>query len=226
MMLPTPLPADPLRLFQDWYDTAQTRKATDNPNAFVLTTVDMTATTPRPDARVVLCKGMDLNAGYISFYTNYASRKGRQLAVNAKVTAVFHWDNAEQQVRLDGTAVRAPAEQSDAYFASRHPGSRVGAWASAQSQPLDDRATLTERVRAEADRFGVPMGDDLQADNVDVDIPRPPHWGGFNLWISAVELWCGGSHRVHDRARFERELVIVEGNPTPRGDWHATRLNP
>lgn len=211
--------------FKAWFDDACARRPTDNPNALVLATVDTSVQPPQPSARVVLCKGMDTDAGYITFYTNYASRKGRELAGNPHCSAVFHWDNDERQVRIDGVALRAPAAESDAYFASRHPGSRVGAWASQQSQPLGARDELIAQVRQQASRFGVPLSDTLEAESIDVDIPRPDHWGGYHLWASSVELWCGGNHRVHDRARFERSLN-VDGDAPVAGPWHATRLYP
>lgn len=225
MLLPDPLPADPMAVFKDWFDDATARQLTDNPNALVLSTVDVSVAPPRPSARVVLCKGMDIAAGYINFYTNYTSRKGRELAGNPRCSAVFHWDNDERQVRMEGVAVRSPAAESDAYFASRHAGSRVGAWASKQSQPLDARAELVDLVRSEAQRFGVPLNDELEAESVDVDIPRPDHWGGYRLWVASIELWVGGSHRVHDRARFERDLH-VDGESVVAGDWQASRLFP
>lgn len=226
MLLPDPLPTDPMAVFKTWFDDAHERGVTDNPNAMVLATADTTVTPPQPSARVVLCKGMDVERGFLSFYTNYTSRKGAELAHNPQCSVVFHWDNDERQVRMEGTAVRAPEQQSDEYFNSRHAGSRVGAWASDQSQPLESRNDLIDRVRAQADRFGVPMSDELEAQTVDVAIPRPPHWGGYRLWVSTIELWCGGSHRVHDRARFERDLQRSDDEPVGGGPWQATRLYP
>ena len=225
-MLPDPLPRDPLPLFVEWFNDAHERKVTDNPNAMVLATVDTTRKPPQPSARVVLCKAIDRQAGHITFFTNYTSRKGRELAAAGRCSAVFHWDSDERQVRIEGIAVPAPGDVSDAYFHSRHAGSRVGAWASEQSQPLDSRDTLLTRVQSEARRFGVPLKNGLDAEPVDVEIPRPEHWGGYHLWIEAIELWHGGSHRVHDRARFERSLIYRDGNLSAGEDWSATRLNP
>lgn len=225
-MLPTPLPADPLALFLAWFDDARERQVTDNPNAMVLATVDVTRTPPQPSARVVLCKAIDIQAGHVTFFTNYTSRKGREIAAAGRCSAVFHWDSDERQVRIEGIAMPAPAAVSDAYFSSRHPGSRVGAWASEQSQPLATREDLLARVKDEAERFGVPLKNGLEAESVDVDIPRPEHWGGYHLWIEAIELWHGGSHRVHDRARFERTLEVVNGALRAGSSWSGTRLNP
>ncbi|MFK8017694.1 MAG: pyridoxamine 5'-phosphate oxidase [Gammaproteobacteria bacterium] len=226
-MLPDPLPANPLPLFVSWFNDANTRHVTDNPNAMVLATVDTSVSPPQPSARVVLCKEIDEQAGIVVFYTNYQSRKGEELLANPQCSVVFHWDNDERQIRIEGMAVPSPAAQSDAYYASRHPGSRVGAWASAQSQPLAQREQLIDQVREQARRFGVPLNDQLEAQNVDVDIPRPAHWGGFQLWIQAIEIWHGGSHRVHDRARYTRDLNVGDdGKPDAGGTWHATRLQP
>lgn len=226
-MLPDPLPDSPLPLFVSWFEDAHERNVTDNPNAMVLATVDTNTEPPRPSARVVLCKDIDERDGYLVFYSNYASRKGVELNRAAACCAVFHWDSDERQVRVEGIAVRSPESESDAYFASRHPGSRVGAWASAQSQPLESRAALLANVSAQAQRFGVPLRDGLEAKNVNVDIPRPAHWGGYRLWIRAIELWHGGSHRVHDRARYTRDLDLTDDNLVhAAGPWRATRLQP
>jgi pyridoxamine 5'-phosphate oxidase len=226
-MLPDPLPDDPLPLFVAWFEDARARKVSANPDAMVLATVATDTQPPQPSARVVLCKDIDPREGYLVFYTNYASRKGTELARAAACCAVFHWDSDERQVRVEGVAVPSPAAESDAYFASRHPGSRVGAWASEQSRPLDSRATLLANVTAAARRFNVPLRDGLEARNVDVDIPRPPHWGGYRLWIRAIELWHGGSHRVHDRARYTRHLELSDdGRVRADGGWHASRLQP
>lgn len=225
MLLPDPLPARPLDIFKSWFDDAHAPPLTDNPNAMIVASVDDSVTPARPSARVVLCKGMDLDAGFVSFYTNYTSRKGRELLANGRCSVVFHWDNMERQVRMEGVALKAPAAQSDAYFATRHAGSRVGAWASDQSRPLPARDVLVNRVREQAARFQVPLNEELEAEAMDIDIPRPDHWGGFNIWLDAVELWCGGQHRVHDRARFERTLDLGGAAPVA-GAWHGTRLFP
>ena len=130
----------------------------------------------RPSARVVLLKTLVVDPGYVVFYTNYDSRKGRELDANPRAAAVVHWDTLGRQVRLEGAVSVSPREESDAYFASRPLDSRIGAWASLQSQPLDTRATLLARVAAESARLGA-------------DVPRPPRWGGYRLWPEAVELW-------------------------------------
>jgi pyridoxamine 5'-phosphate oxidase len=207
--LPATLPADPMPLFEKWFLGAREARAQPNPDALSLAT-----STPegRPSVRVVLCKKLVTDPGYIVFFTNYDSRKGHELAANPCAAAVFHWDAFGRQVRLEGRIVPSPGAESDAYFASRALDSRIGAWASLQSQPLDARRTLLKRVATEAARFGT-------------DVPRPPHWGGYRLWPEAVELWIEGPFRVHDRARWTRELQPAPDGFLP-GPWQATRLYP
>jgi pyridoxamine 5'-phosphate oxidase len=208
-LLPATLPDDPMPLFDEWFNGARKAKAQPNPDAMALATA-----TPdgRPSVRVVLCKKRVLSPGYVVFFTNYDSRKGDELAANPRAAAVFHWDAFGRQVRLEGPIVRSPAAESDEYFASRALDSRIGAWASLQSQPLDARTTLLKRVAIEAARFGT-------------HVPRPPHWGGYQLWPEAMELWIEGPFRVHDRARWTRTLE-ARGDAFGAGPWAATRLFP
>lgn len=218
-LLPDPLPADPWGLFKGFYDEARAKRVQPNTNAMTLATVDADGT---PSARIVLCKDMNLapEAGYIVFHTNYRGRKGRALEANPRCALVFHWDDLDKQVRVEGTAVKSPAEESDAYFRTRALESRIGAWASEQSQPLGSRDDLMGRVAEVVERFKV----DLFSDAVQ-EIPRPAHWGGFRVWAGAVEVWVGGPGRVHDRARWERTLTAREGG-FDVGPWRATRLQP
>jgi pyridoxamine 5'-phosphate oxidase len=208
-ILPATLPADPMPIFESWFREARERKVQPNPDAMVLATA-----TPdgAPSARVVLCKKLVPNPGYVVFFTNYASRKGHELDANARAAAVFHWDSLSRQVRLEGGIVRCTPAESDAYFASRALDSRIGAWASLQSQPLDSRATLLKRVAVEAARHGTSP-------------PRPPHWGGYHFWPDTVELWCEGAFRVHDRALWRRSLQR-NGERFDAGSWQPTRLYP
>jgi pyridoxamine 5'-phosphate oxidase len=208
--LPGELPADPMPLFEKWFLGARKEKLQPNPDAMVIAT-----STPdgRPSARVVLCKRLIVDPGYIVFFTNYDSRKGAELAANPCAAAVLHWDALGRQVRLEGRIVRSPAAESDEYFASRALDSRIGAWASLQSQPLDSRTTLMKRVAAEAARFGT-------------HVPRPPHWGGYRLWPESLELWIEGAFRVHDRARWSRALEPDGDTGFRAGPWSATRIYP
>lgn len=222
-LLPDPLPENPFGLAVRWLDDASTLRAQPNPNSMVLATV---ARDGAPSARVVLCKGIDPEAGYVVFYTNYRSRKGRELAGNPRAAAVMHWDQLHRQVRIEGVVVEAPAAESDAYFETRPWQSRLGAWASAQSEPIGSRRELAAAVRAAASRLGTPVpepeNDSLQPAPA---IPRPPHWGGYRLYAQSIELWVEGEARIHDRARWSRSLT-VSASGCSGGPWSVTRLQP
>jgi len=210
-LLGDPLPADPLRLAADWLADAWQRRLQPNPNAMALAT-----STPdgHPSVRIVLCKDIVAQPGYVMFYTNYDSRKGTELAANPRAAAVLHWDALRRQVRIEGRVQTAPAADSDAYFDSRARESRVGAWASAQSRPVTSRAALLEQVAEANARFG------------SGPVPRPPYWGGFRLWADSVELWVDGQARIHDRARWTRELKADGSGGFIPGPWVSTRLQP
>jgi pyridoxamine 5'-phosphate oxidase len=207
--LPAKLPADPMPLLAQWLAHARTHAGQRNPDLMALATA---TTDGRPSARIVLLKRLVEDPGYVVFYTNYESRKGREIAANPNVAGVLHWDALGRQVRLEGRAVVSPPGESDEYFATRALDSRIGAWASLQSEPLATRATLLARVAKETARHGT-------------RVPRPPHWGGYRLWLEAVELWTEGAFRVHDRARWTRSLEGEPGAFRP-GPWSATRLYP
>lgn len=216
-LLPDPLPAEPLVIAADWLAQAWRERQQPNPDAMVLATVSAEG---KPSARVVLCKGIAAQPGFIVFYTNYESRKGRELAANARAAVVMHWDHLHRQVRVEGRIVKAPAADSDAYFASRAIESRVGAWASQQSQPIESRGRLIEAVDAANKRFGVGAG------HGEAPVPRPPHWGGYRLWAESVELWVEGDARIHDRARWTRALTPHGDSQFETSPWSATRLQP
>jgi pyridoxamine 5'-phosphate oxidase len=218
-ILPETLPDEPLGIAANWLEEAWRRRLQPNPNAMVL----CTERDGRPSARVVLCKDIVPDPGYVVFYTNYLSRKGRELAGNPRAAAVIHWDHLQRQIRFEGHATTAPASDSDAYFASRAVQSRIGAWASAQSEPIGSRAALIESVAAAARRLGVTDPENAASDTV---VPRPPHWGGFRLWVDAVELWVEGAARIHDRARWTRSLKVLGEGRFETGTWSATRLQP
>jgi pyridoxamine 5'-phosphate oxidase len=223
-LLPDPLPAEPLVLVGRWLADAWAARRQPNANAMVLAT-----STPdgRPSARVVLCKDIVPEPGYVVFYTNYRSSKGRQLRDNPRAAAVLHWDALHRQVRIEGVVSEAPASDSDAYFATRSWDKRLGAWASEQSAPIASRAALQAKVAAEARRLGVPLpGTVGVGEDVAIDIPRPPHWGGYRLWADAVELWSEGAGRIHDRALWTRPIAAAAGGAFTTGAWSVTRLQP
>lgn len=214
--LPEPLPNSPMELFMGWFAEARARAVQPNPDAMVLATVGADA---QPSARVVLCKRVDAD-GCLVFFTNYESRKGRELSEKPRAAVVMHWDTMHRQVRIEGPVVRSPLEESEEYFVSRALASRVGAWASRQSEPLASREALASEVERYTRKFGI------DASSQTGHVPRPPHWGGFRLWIERLELWVEGPGRIHDRAVWTRELhqkndFVLEGSA-----WHGTRLNP
>ena len=189
---------DPFSLFQSWYDEAVAAEVND-PDAMALATVDAGG---MPSVRMVLLKEWAAD-GFV-FYTNYESRKSGELDATAKAAFCIHWKSLRRQVRVVGPVSRVDAARSDAYFASRGRGSRIGAWASAQSRPLDSRDSLAAAVAEVEARFPD-------------DVPRPPHWGGFLIEPQEIEFWADGEHRLHDRFKF-----TVDGN----GGWDIQRLNP
>lgn len=218
--LPDPLPANPLQVASQWLAEAASNEAQPNPNSMVLATVNEHG---QPSARVVLCKGIMPERGYIVFYTNYESQKGRDLRANPRAAVVFHWDHQHRQVRAEGRVERLSDGDNDAYFQSRPWQSRLGAWASRQSEPVESRSAMGDSVAAAARRFGIPYGGPgtAEPDIVAAEVPRPPHWGGFRLNVEAVELWVEGEFRIHDRARWTR----IAGD-AGSVKWTVRRLQP
>ncbi len=188
---------DPFALFRTWFEQATSLP---EPNAFVLATADERGL---PSARMVLLKALD-DRGF-TFFTSYDSRKASEMAVNPHVAMVFPWHALERQVRIEGVVEMVSAAESDEYFAVRPLGSRLGAWASAQSAVIPDRAFL-ERRQAE-----------LMAQFPDGQVPRPPNWGGYRVLPNAIEFWQGRPSRLHDRILFTRQ---------PDGRWKKERLSP
>ncbi|CAB3964568.1 pyridoxine/pyridoxamine 5'-phosphate oxidase [Burkholderia cenocepacia] len=191
---------DPFAQFDRWFNEALAAKLPE-PNTMTLATVGDDG---RPSARIVLIKGVD-ERGFV-FFTNYESRKGRDLAAHPEAALLFYWIELERQVRIEGRIEKTSAEESDRYFASRPLGSRIGAWASEQSAVIDSRATLEAQEKAVSERYG---------DNP----PRPPHWGGYRLVPDSIEFWQGRPSRLHDRLLYTRDAGTSTG-------WSISRLSP
>lgn len=191
--------AEPFTEFAAWLAGAE-QAGLIEPNAMALATVDENG---RPSVRMVLLKEFD-ERGFV-FYTNYESRKGRELAANPWAALTFWWGSLQRQVRIEGRVERVTAEESDAYYNSRPAGSRIGAWASHQSQVIENRAILEERWA------------ELEAEFAAQGIVRPPFWGGFRVVPTAVEFWQGGVNRLHDRFLYSRQTD---------GNWQIERLSP
>ena len=193
------LDPDPIRQFRSWFDEARAAGEPE-PEAMALAT-----STPGgvPSNRIVLLRGLD-ERGFV-FYTNSRSAKGREIAANPRAALAFRWSRVNRQVRVSGPIAAVEAGESDAYFGRRALGSRIGAWASAQSEPLASRAELDEQVAIMAERFS------------GQEVPRPPWWGGFRVRPEQIEFWQGRPDRLHDRLRYER----AGGN-----GWQIQRLNP
>jgi len=208
-----------------WLDEAVQNEVQRNPNSMTAVTVDDSG---QPSARVVLCKDFVTDPGYLVFYTNYKSDKVKQIAGNNRVALLFHWDSFGRQVRIEGQAVHSPADESDAYFASRDWGSQLGAWGSDQSSPLESRAALIAQVGRRAMKLGVGAAKNIKSIAITdrAIIQRPPHWGGIRVWANRIELWIEGTDRIHDRARWDRSLVANEDGTFMVGEWTGTRLQP
>lgn len=189
---------DPLAQFACWLADAKAVGMIE-PTAMTLATVGADG---RPSARVVLMRG--LQDGALRFFTNYESRKGDELAANPFAAATFWWDQLERSVRFEGRIAKLDAEASTEYFHSRHRGSQVGAWTSAQSKVVDSRATLDARLAINEQRFG------------EGEVPLPPFWGGYALTPDRIEFWQGRDNRLHDRLRFR----LADGT------WVIERLEP
>ena len=220
--LPDPLPASPFPMFTEWLSEAKSRADIPNPNGMCLSTVSADG---QASSRMVLCKEVMPEDGVVVFYTNYESRKARELAGNGRCALLFHWDHQGRQVRIEGRVTRAPDELSDAYFASRRWESRLGAHASEQSRPIGSRAELVEKVMEKAMELDLDLAKVIDGDGRDLVIPRPANWGGYCVWATGVELWCDGAGRVHERARWDREVTESGGGFTG-GPWRVSRLQP
>ncbi|HUO53319.1 MAG TPA: pyridoxamine 5'-phosphate oxidase [Rhodoblastus sp.] len=191
---------EPFARFQQWMDEAEKHEVND-PNAMSLATVDANGA---PNVRMVLLKGFD-DAGFV-FYTNRESAKGRELSAHSVAAGVLHWKSLRRQFRFRGPVELVSDEESDAYFASRARDSRIGAWASQQSRPLESRFALEKAVAVQAAKFNLGH------------VPRPPYWGGYRIRPVEIEFWTDKPFRLHERLRYTRER--------PEGDWIREALYP
>lgn len=189
---------DPISQFGTWFQEAVAAEPA-LPEAMTLATVSSDG---HPSTRLVLLKEFD-DRGFV-FYTNFNSQKGRELDRNPNASLCFHWKSLRRQVRIDGPASPVSDAEADAYFATRARGSQIGAWASEQSQPVDSRDILEDRVR------------ELDAAYADRDVPRPPHWSGYRVVPARIEFWTDRPDRLHDRQVFERDGDV----------WREVRLQP
>lgn len=205
-----PLPEDPVRAAAQWLGEAEALGRR-NANAMALASVDEDG---RPSVRMVLLKEL-APLGYAVFYTNYGSRKSGELLSTGRAAAVLYWHELGRQVRFEGPVVRSPDAESDAYFASRPLPSQANAWSSEQSRPLLDAAALEERAAKIAATKPADRG-----------LPRPDFWGGFRLWLEAVELWVEGRNRFHERVRYQRRLDARDAYSFEPGGWSWQRLQP
>lgn len=190
---------DPFGIFDNWFEEAKISELND-PNAMALATA---TTGAAPSVRMVLLKGHGPDG--FTFYTNFESRKGGELAGNRQVALLFHWKSLRRQVRIEGVVSEVTPAEADAYFASRHPESRLGSAASDQSRPLDSRQTYLNRVEV------------LREQYPDGDVPRPAHWSGYRVVPHAIEFWQDREHRLHERRRFVRAAD---------GGWTSSLLYP
>jgi len=198
-------PDDPFDTIQQWLNDA-TLSEPNNPEAMVVATVDKTGL---PNARMLLLKGIDPpdhTLRGLKFYTNLGSTKGAELAANPKATLLFHWKSLGRQIRIRGTVTPVSPEDADTYFATRSRDSRIGAWASDQSKPLQSRSALEQKFAQLTEKFH------------DTDVPRPDNWSGYRLTPIEIEFWKNGDNRLHDRQVYRRT--------SHDSSWTITRLNP
>jgi pyridoxamine 5'-phosphate oxidase len=199
-LIKTSVDRNPIRQFQVWIDEVH-RSGVSEQDAISMTLATATKD-GKPDARIVLLKSFD-ELGFV-FYTNYQSRKAKELGESPRACLLFYWPQLWRQVRIEGTVAKVSAEESDAYFQSRPLGSKLGAWASNQSEVIENREALEARFAELQKRFGD-------------DVPRPPHWGGYRVKPTAIEFWQGQDNRLHDRLRYRLQ---------ENGSWMIERLGP
>lgn len=196
----TDIAPDPIAQFRAWFEEVCAADVIEA-NAMVISTVGEDC---RPSSRTVLMKGFDERG--VIFFTNYESRKGRDIEENPHVAALFYWPSVQRQVRMSGLATKLPPDESDAYFGQRPRGSQIGALASPQSEPIPNQSWLVDRFASLEAQYGE-----------DLEIPRPEHWGGYRIEPESIEFWQGRQNRLHDRILYTRD---------EQGTWHNQRLAP
>ena len=216
--LAEPLPPDPMPLFTQWFQDGmrETSASVPMPDAMALATATREG---EPTVRYVLCKHIDPIGGAVHFFTNFQSRKASDLTENPRAAGVFYWPAKARQARLEGSVQRLTDDQNDAYFATRPLISRIGAWASQQSRPLESRAAFVRDLIEACKHLHVDPGALFSAGPA-IHVRRPPHWGGFRLQVQRIELWIGAEGRLHDRAEWVRDTALAPDS------WRATRLYP
>ncbi|EST05295.1 Pyridoxamine 5'-phosphate oxidase-like, FMN-binding domain protein [Kalmanozyma brasiliensis GHG001] len=220
------LSASPIVQFNTWFKHAN-EHGVPEPEAMTISTVSLANGIARPSSRVVLLKQVD-ERGFL-FFSNYSSRKGRELEGHPYASLAFYWKELSRSVRVCGKVEKLSKEESKAYHDSRPLGSRIGAWASPQSTTIPDRQTLEKKVHDVEDRFGVPgaagldEGKKWEGDEK-IDVPLPEFWGGYRIVPDEVEFWCGRPNRLHDRFRYTRSLD--SGKSASEDTWTIDRLAP
>jgi pyridoxamine 5'-phosphate oxidase len=214
--------ADPLARAAAWLGAAERDTSRRNPLAMALATCTPAG---KPSVRMVLLRGFAPEPGFIVFYTHYRSRKGTELTANPRAAGVLYWEELGRQLRIEGPVTRSPATESDQYFAHRPLLSQLNAWASAQSERLDDPATLLAASDAKARELGL-APEPTRTSGTSAQVPRPPHWGGFRIWIESLEFWSEGEHRFHEREVYRRGLEQRDDGSYTGSTWTYALLQP
>ena len=210
---------NPLKTLQNWMKEVRDSNTQPNPNTMLVSTVDSNGS---PNSRIVLCKELNAEEGYLTFYTNYSSTKSKELEGNAKCSVLFHWDKFGLQARLKGSVTKCSDSKNDAYFSTRDVGSQIGAWTSDQSTEVESLEKMEGSYQQIMEKFKLKsLGDDTE-----VTIPRPDFWGGYDMWIGEIELWKNQNNRFHDRLRFKRNIKIENGNIDAEKEWSVIRIQP
>ena len=210
---------NPLDSLDDWINEVTASKTQPNPNCMSIATVDSNGC---PNTRMVLCKELNTDEGYLTFYTNYSSIKSEELENNSKCSALFHWDKFGLQARLKGFVKRCSDSKNDEYFSTRDIGSQIAAWTSDQSKEIESLEKMGDSYQIIMDKFQIKSLEEAKG----VNIPRPDFWGGYDMWIEEIELWKNQKNRFHDRIKFTRKISIENGNIDAEKRWDSVRIQP